>query len=80
MPRHWIGMAGLHGCLPNTCASYDTKRAAAEGLAALHDSPRGVLTSLLRDGYAELNLKRDGNEYAEITACTCDTPSDHDDA
>lgn len=74
--RHWIGMAGLHGCMPNASTSYETKRAAAEGLAAMHE--RRIVTPLMRDGSVELNLKRDGNEYAEIVACSCLRPEDHD--
>ena len=34
---------------------------------------------LRRDGYLELNLHRDGNEYAEITECECDAPEQHND-
>lgn len=76
MAKHWIGMAGLHGCMPNYTASYETKRAAAEGLAAMHD--RSIVTALMRDDSVELNLERDGNEYAEIVECSCDRPEDHD--
>jgi len=76
MPRHWIGMAGLHGCMPNLCGAYETKRGAAEALADIHE--RKIVSRLMRDGSVELNLKQDGNEYAEIVACSCPRPQDHD--
>lgn len=76
MAKHWIGMAGLHGYMPNSCTAYKTKRAAAEGLAAIHE--RRIVKPLMRHGSVELDLKRDGNEYAEIVACSCPRPEDHD--
>jgi hypothetical protein len=71
---HYIGMAGLHGCLSTTCGVYDTQKEAADSLADLHDLGRNRRRKLARDGYLELNIRRDGNEYAEITACACSTP------
>jgi hypothetical protein len=77
--RHWIGMAGLSGYLPNYCAVFDSKRDAARSLAEMHDGAPGVYRRLMRQDYAALDLKRDGNEYAEIMACACDTPEAHED-
>jgi hypothetical protein len=79
MTTHWIGMAGLHGCLPQTCAAYDSKADAAEGLAQVHELGRNRTIRLRRDGYLELNPHRDGNDYAEIVACECSTPEVHND-
>ena len=76
MAKHWIGMAGLRGFMPNLCGAYETKRGAAEALADTHE--RRIKTALIRHGFVELDLKRDGNEYAEIVACSCDRPQDHD--
>ena len=75
--KHWIGMAGMHGCLPNYCGCYRTYEDAANGLAELHDLGRNRSRELRRDSYIELNLHRDGNEYAEISECDCDEPWVH---
>ncbi len=77
---HYIGMAGLHGCMPQTCDVYESQEAAAESLASIHDLGKRRTRELKRDGYIELNLRRDGNEYAEITSCTCDEPETHSDS
>ena len=77
--RHWIGMAGLHGCLPATCGSYDTRDNACEGLADSHELGRNRRRELRRNGYLELNIRRDGNEYIEITECDCASPEGHND-
>lgn len=82
MKKHYIAMAGLHGCMPNYCASFETKRAAIESLIELHDLARfGRVYRELRSsvGYAELDLAKDGNEYAEIVVCECDDPEQHND-
>ena len=77
--RHYIGMAGLHGCLPQTCARYESAQDAAQGLANIHDLGRNRRRALARDMYLELNLHRDGNEYAEIVECDCSDPDCHND-
>jgi hypothetical protein len=78
-PHHWIGMAGLRGCIPAACASYATYDDAVDGLAETHDLGRKRRAALRRDGYLELSRHRYGNEYAEITECDCKTPEEHDD-
>ena len=75
--RHWIGMAGLHGCLPQTCGGYDTYDDACKALVDTHELDRNRRRELRRDGYLELNLHRDANEYIEITECDCASPKDH---
>jgi len=77
---HYIGMAGLHGCMPQACDVYDTYNDAAEGLAFIHELGRNRTRQLKRDGYLELDLHRDGNEYCEIVECDCDTPEVHSDS
>lgn len=62
----WVGMAGLHGYMPNVCDDYETYEDAVEGMAQLHDLGRDRKRKLKRDGYLELNLERDGNEYISI--------------
>lgn len=66
--KHYHAIAGMHGCMPNmnmTCTSIE---GAAQVLADTHEEAR-IVTALRRDRYAELNLLRDGNEYAEIAEC-----------
>jgi len=75
--RHYIVMAGLHGCLPATCDVCETAKQAAESLAFTHELSRSKTRRLQRDYYLELNLEKDGNEYAEITECDCTDPSTH---
>lgn len=78
--KHYIGMAGLHGCLPQTCDVYATYKSAVESLASLHELGKKRTRELSRDGYLELNLHRDGNEYCEVTECTCSNPREHSDS
>ena len=77
--KHYVGMAGLMGYLPQTCNSYDSLNAAVEGLADIHELGRDRKRILKRDMFLSLNLKRDGNEYCEITECFCSNPEVHDD-
>lgn len=76
---HYIAMAGLHGCLPQTSESYDNYDDAVESMASLHELGRNRTRQLKKDGYIELNLHRDGNEYAEIVECDCNDPESHND-
>ena len=80
MTVHYIGMAGLHGYLPQTCDVYDSIKNAADSLAQTHELGRDRRRQLQRDCYLELNLQRDGNEYCEITECECDSPEMHSDS
>jgi hypothetical protein len=77
--KHFIGLAGMAGgYLPNTCSVYESRREAAESLAALHERGKVWANHLARDGYAALR-KSDGNDYAEIVECGCDNPESHND-
>ena len=76
---HWIGMAGLHGCILSTCNSYETANDAADALADLHEIGKNRRAKLKRDRYLELNPVRDGNEYCKIVSCDCDNPDQHKD-
>jgi hypothetical protein len=77
MSKHFVAMAGLHGCLPNYCECYDTFAAAVEGLASLHELGQKRRRELRITGSLELNCHRDGNEYCEIVECTCPRHSSH---
>ena len=79
MATHFIAVAGLHGYLPNFHATCDTYTNAMKVLADLHELGYGRLRKLKRDGYIELNLRRDGNEYCEIVECNCNNPECHND-
>jgi hypothetical protein len=78
MAKHYIAMAGLHGCLPQYCTSCDTYNDAVETLADLHELGRSRRQELKRNGYLALDARQDGNEYCEIRECDCDNPSIHD--
>ena len=62
----FVAMAGLHGCLPNFTSDCETFESAVDVLADLHQLGLRRRASLKASGYVELNLGRDGNEYAEI--------------
>jgi|OpeIllAssembly_1097287.scaffolds.fasta_scaffold800759_2 hypothetical protein len=76
--KHWIAMAGIHGCLPNYSSCCDTYEDAVATLTALHDLGRDRRRELAERGTLELKMQRDGNEYCEIVSCECATPEDHD--
>lgn len=76
---HYHYGAGLHGSLyeygPHTTYDYDQ---AVDDLADTHELGRRRRAQLKRDGYLEMNLHRDGNEYCEIVECNnpdCEVPS-----
>ena len=77
---HFIIMAGLHGYLPNYCDVCDDHKTAVQSLAQVHEIGKNRTRKLSHDNYLELNLERDGNEYAEIQECDCDTPWVHSDS
>ena len=77
--KHYIAMAGLSGYLPQYCDVFQDFDSAVESLCDLHEIPiSGTLASELANTYhVSLDLKKHGNEYAEIIECDCDTPQDH---
>ena len=77
--KHFIGMAGLYGYLPIYCDFFDSYNDAVESLADLHELGKKRRAELKKNGFIELNLHKDGNEYAEITECDCSDPSQHSD-
>jgi hypothetical protein len=76
---HYHAMAGLHGCMPSFSDVYDDYGSAVEELASLHELGEKRRRELKRDGYLELNIRRDGNEYCEITECHDDECINSDD-
>ena len=79
MKKHYIAMAGLNGCLPQTCCVHGSYKDAVNDMANLHDLNRTKKAKLRKYGYLELNPYEDGNGYIEITACTCNNPEQHND-
>jgi hypothetical protein len=77
MSKHYLAMAGLHGCLPNFCECCDTVKEAVEVLTALHNLGQHRQRELRVTGSLELNLHRDGNEYCEIVECGCPRHEEH---
>jgi hypothetical protein len=87
MAKHFIAMAGLHGYLPSACEAAPTLAEAVGYLAAIHNLGKKRRKILKDDMYLELNfrptnpiIEDDGNEYCEITECSCNDPSVHCDS
>lgn len=80
--KHFIGMAGLHGCMPNYCDVYASYDDTVESLCQIHDLGKysRFRKELKRDGTVELNLHKHGNEYAEVSECECNEPWIHSDS
>jgi hypothetical protein len=77
--KHYIGMAGLRGCIPNYCEVYPDRKSAIESLADLHELGQHskFRQELRQTGTSYLNLHTHGNEYMEIVDCDCNTPWEH---
>jgi hypothetical protein len=75
--KHFIACSGLHGCMSSDCEAFPTYKDAVEYLVGMYGLGRKRAKELREDSCLELNLKRDGNEYCEITECDCSTPWEH---
>jgi hypothetical protein len=62
----YICHAGLHGYLSQYTSFCLTYQEAVDNLAEVHELGRDRKRELKRNGFLELNLRRDGNEYCEI--------------
>jgi len=74
---HYIAMSGDHGYMPDYRDVYPTADSAARGLAQLFELGKTKAAELKRYNYLELNKRRYGAQYAEITSCNCDDPGQH---
>lgn len=75
---HYIYGSGEHGCLYDNGPHYaETLKDAVESLAETFELGKGRKAELKRHHYLELNPRRDGAAYCEITECTCDNPAEH---
>lgn len=87
-PKHYIAMSGSHGCLPDNCEVFDTRKAAVDSLVSLFELGRTRKARLNKNGYLELvaspiEQAQDvsfGAAYCEITECDCDNPAQHSDS
>jgi hypothetical protein len=66
---HFHAIAGMHGYLPNLNEVHESIDEACDSITSVHELGRRRDKKLREDLYIELNLRRDGNEYAEVTAC-----------
>lgn len=76
---HYIAMAGLKGYLPNYCQAHNTRKEAVDDLCEMHELTLPRIKELRKYGYVDLNIHKHGNEYAEVTECSCDNPEQHND-
>lgn len=75
MVRHsWTAMAGLRGYVPLLLERFETRADAINYLIDVHEMSRRQARDLRRDGWVELDLHKQGNEYASVD----ETPSDID--
>jgi hypothetical protein len=72
---HYISGWGEHGCLYDHCAVNHTYEDAVEYIADMFELGRTRKAELRRSAYLELGR---GADYAEITACHCNEPWQHD--
>jgi hypothetical protein len=75
--KHYIGMNGSHGCLPDSCSVYKRFKHAVESLTDSLDLTDEQADDLRETGSAECNPGQ-GAEYCEIVACECKAPWTHD--
>ena len=78
MTKHYIGMSGLNGYLPQFTTVGPTRTSVADTLASVHERGKNWRAQLVRDWYMELRPE-DGAEYAEIVECDCSDPTIHED-
>lgn len=75
--KHYIAMSGHRGYMPDYVDVFATRADAAASLAQLFDLGKRKESELRRYGWLDLNARRYGAEYAEITDCNCDRPGEH---
>ena len=75
--KHYILTAGLRGYMPNFLSVHHNINDASETARDVLKIGENKCRELRRYGVALLNRRYHGNEYAEITACDCDSTRDH---
>jgi hypothetical protein len=76
--KHYVGAAGLHGCMANYVTWNESYNLLVDDLASLHELSSKDRRELRKYGYLEMNLHKHGNEYAEISECHCGNPEEHE--
>lgn len=83
--KHYIGLGGDHGYMPDySTGACDTLKAAVDALCALYGLGERRERRLRRDltlelGWDIVTAAPFGAEYCEIQKCSCDTPEVHGD-
>lgn len=76
---HYVYGSGEHGCLYDNGPHYaETLEDAVNALAETFEMGKHRKAALRKYLSLELNPRRDGAEYCEITECTCDNPEEHE--
>ena len=75
--KHYIGMSGSHGCLPDyNSGSCRTKLDAALAIANVFDKSDSWARKFASRMYHDFK-PGEGASYAEIMECDCAKPSEH---
>ena len=75
--KHYIGMSGSHGCLPDyNSGSCRTKLDAALAIANVFDKSDSWARKFASRMYHDFK-PGEGASYAEIMECNCAKPSEH---
>lgn len=68
----WTEMSGDHGYMPDGYGCGVGRASACESIIGRFDLGARRARELRRDGYIELNGRRDGAEYASVQRCECE--------
>lgn len=81
MSKHYVGTAGLIGCLPNLVMADTNRNILIDSMVDAHMGSEGQLprvkTQLRQDWYVEIDLHEFGNEYIEVGECDCGDIRNH---
>lgn len=69
MVKHYIGMSGNYGCLPDYLVVLSTIEGVAQSLALVHQLSERKTRQLQKNKYLTLKM---GADYAEIIDCDCE--------
>jgi hypothetical protein len=74
---HYIAGSGSHGCLYDQSTCHASHAEAVSALSDLFELGRIRRAKLNRDGCLQMNPRKDGADYCEVTECHCGNPADH---
>ena len=78
MAKHYIGMNGLRGYMPDSCNSYETEQDAVDSLTALLELTDEQAQELEERGIVDCTPEQ-GAEYCSVDECDCSEPECHND-